>query len=82
MANAGDSITKVAAVEFIQNRLPTLSTISPETDSMHCSVLLNTTVNGLNYVWTFGDLDSSTSKDPTHQYNGEGPYEDAVLRGQ
>jgi gliding motility-associated-like protein len=34
----------------------------------------NTTVNGNSYFWNFGDNDTSDLKDPTHQYNGEGPY--------
>jgi hypothetical protein len=34
----------------------------------------NTTVNGNSYFWNFGDNDTSDLKDPTHQYNGEGPF--------
>ncbi len=29
----------------------------------------------LSYVWSFGDENSSTDKDPTHIYNNPGPYE-------
>lgn len=69
-----DSITKVAAVEIYPK--PIADFIYDFTGNGFNApvVFTNTTVNGLNYVWTFGDLDSSTLKDPTHQYNGEGPY--------
>lgn len=69
-----DSITKVAAVEIYPK--PIADFIYEFTGNGFNApvVFTNTTVNGLNYVWTFGDLDSSTLKDPTHQYTGEGPY--------
>lgn len=35
----------------------------------------NTTVNGISYVWNFGDGGSSSQTDPTHQYPvGSGTY--------
>ena len=29
----------------------------------------------LNYLWNFGDLSTSTLQNPTHVYNGTGPYQ-------
>jgi PKD repeat protein len=30
--------------------------------------------SGINYVWNFGDGSSGTGQNPTHSYNGSGPY--------
>jgi hypothetical protein len=37
-------------------------------------IFTNTTVNGTEFNWEFGDGDSTTERDPTHQYDGYGPY--------
>ena len=34
----------------------------------------NTSTNGQTYFWTFGDLTSSTSQNPTHTYSNLGTY--------
>ena len=72
--NCRDSVTKVAAVEIYPK--PVADFIYEYTgNGFNAPVIFtNTTANGLNYIWTFGDGDSSSVKDPTHQYNGEGPY--------
>jgi PKD repeat protein len=33
-----------------------------------------TTINGANYVWDFGDTNTSTQQNPTHDYNASGTY--------
>ena len=38
----------------------------------------NSSIDADNYYWDFGDGTSSTVKNPTHTYNGQGPY-DVVL---
>ncbi len=69
-----DSITKVAAVEIYPK--PVADFLYEYTgDGFNDPVeFTNITVNGQNYFWNFGDNDTSIVKDPTHQYNGEGPY--------
>ena len=34
----------------------------------------NTSINGVEYLWTFGDNDSSNAKNPTHTYLDSGIY--------
>ncbi len=69
-----DSSTKVAAVEIYPK--PVADFIYDFTGNGFNAPIIftNSTVNGQSYIWTFGDGDSTTTKDPTHQYNGEGPY--------
>ncbi len=69
-----DSVTKVASVEIYPK--PIADFIYDFTGNGFNApiVFTNTTVNGISYVWAFGDQDSSTLTDPTHQYTGEGPY--------
>jgi PKD repeat protein len=69
-----DSITKVAAVEIYPK--PIADFLFEFTgNGFNAPVeFTNTTVNGNSYFWNFGDNDTSDLKDPTHQYNGEGPY--------
>ncbi len=45
----------------------------------YCSVpssvpFINTTTNGGNYRWSFGDGDTSSLQNPVHQYNAPGVY--------
>ncbi len=47
----------------------TLSCTGAPTNFVNTSVGVN-----LTYLWTFGDGDSSTAKDPTHVYTQEGTY--------
>lgn len=72
--NCRDSITKVAAVEIYPK--PIADFLYAFTgDGFNAPVeFTNTTANGNVYFWNFGDSDTSDLKDPTHQYNGEGPY--------
>lgn len=69
-----DSVTKVAAVEIYPK--PIAGFIYDFTGNGFNAPIIftNTTANGKDYVWTFGDGDSTSGKDPSHQYNGEGPY--------
>lgn len=70
-----DSSTKVAAVEIYPK--PVADFIYDFTGNGFNAPIIftNSTVNGQSYIWTFGDGDSTTTKDPTHQYNGEYPTE-------
>ena len=69
-----DSITKVAAVEIYPKPVADFLYEFAGNGFNAPVVFTNTTVNGNSYFWNFGDLDTSVLKDPTHQYNGEGPY--------
>lgn len=40
----------------------------------YVAAFTNTTLNGLSYTWDFGDGNTSTDENPTHQYIGEGTY--------
>ena len=72
--NCRDSITKVAAVEIYPK--PIADFLYEFTgDGFNAPIeFTNITANGNVYFWNFGDSDTSDLKDPTHQYNGEGPY--------
>ncbi len=42
--------------------------------SFQTAIFTNNSINGDNYLWVFGDGDSSTVKDPVHVYNSNGPF--------
>lgn len=69
-----DSITKVAAVEIYPKPIAAFL-YDFSGDGFNAPIIFtNSTAYGQDYTWSFGDGDTSTEKDPTHQYNGEGPY--------
>ena len=47
---------------------------SSTTDSSDYILYNMSTGNNLNYFWNFGDGTTSTLKNPTHEYSGNGPY--------
>jgi|GEM_PF-3699005 PKD repeat protein len=69
-----DSVRQVAAVEIYPK--PVADFIYQFTgNGFNAPVeFTNTTVNGNSFFWNFGDMDTSILRDPSHQYNGEGPY--------
>ena len=69
-----DSVTQAAAVNIYPKPLADFI-YNLTANGFHDPVIFtNTTLNGITYFWTFGDGDTTIEKDPTHQYNGEGPY--------
>jgi PKD repeat protein len=63
-------------VVFTLNDCKAYFEIVPDTSQQYSGLLIDksTARNSANYFWDFGDGDSSTSKTPTHTYNGNGPY--------
>lgn len=47
---------------------------SSTTDTTDFIIYDQSTGNNLSYLWEFGDGTSSTLKNPTHDYTGDGPY--------
>lgn len=69
-----DSMTRVAAVEIYPKPVADFIYAFSGNGFNAPIDFTNTTVNGNTFFWNFGDNDTSILRDPSHQYNGEGPY--------
>ena len=71
--SCSDSVTKSLYI------LPQASVSFTATNYMSCNIPLkvtfkNTSVNGLSFLWNFGDGASSTTENPVHTYTKAGSY--------
>ncbi len=50
--------------------------ILPDSNNLYAGMIYNQSKGSIaaNYLWNFGDGDTSTSYTPTHVYSGNGPY--------
>jgi PKD repeat protein len=69
-----DSTTNVAAVEIYPKPIADFIYTITSNGFNDPVIFTNTTVFGNSFFWTFGDGDTSVERDPTHQYDGVGPY--------
>ncbi|HEY1047647.1 MAG TPA: PKD domain-containing protein [Bacteroidia bacterium] len=71
-SNCYDLISKM----YYYYRCRSMFNIGPDSVTNYSAIIYNTSVvdSGTNYIWYFGDGDSSTSMNPTHVYSGQGPY--------
>ncbi|PKP23231.1 MAG: hypothetical protein CVU05_00290 [Bacteroidetes bacterium HGW-Bacteroidetes-21] len=77
IADAGDGIYDSGVVlrtgSFAGNIIAPAPSFTYEVNG-NAVTFTNTTTNGMNYSWDFGDGTFSTEENPVHTYAGAGPY--------
>ncbi len=77
----GCSDTALSAITVYDNPIVSASTTDTVGCTPHTANFINNTINGVSYLWNFGDGTTSTQQTPSHIYNTAGNYTVTLIVG-